>query len=331
MKVLVTGGTGFTGKALVKRLLDDGHRVVAMDYKEGLKTDELREWGAEVVIGSVTDKAVVEQAMQGVERVHHLAAAFREMNVPDSYYREVNVGGTENVLAAARAAGVRRFIYCSTCGVHGNVDDPPGGEDAPIQPADYYQQTKYEAEPVVLRYHAEGLPCVILRPAAIYGPGDPERFAMIYKRVATGRFPMFGNGKTFYHPLYIDNLVDAFMLAMQDGKGDGQAYLIADEDYVEIEDLVRRVGKALGVDVKIPHYPVWPVVLAGHVCEKLCKPLRVTPPIFPRRVDWFRQNRAFKIDKARRDLGYKPAVGLDEGLKRTAEWYLQEGIVTLDG
>ena len=94
MKVLVTGGTGFTGKALVRRLLDAGHKVVALDYKEGLKTQELRDWGSEVVIGSVTDKDVVSRCMKGVEVVHHLAAAFRELNVPNSYYDEVNVGGT---------------------------------------------------------------------------------------------------------------------------------------------------------------------------------------------------------------------------------------------
>lgn len=325
MKILVTGGTGFTGKALVRRLLDQGHEVVALDYKEGLKTQELRDWGAQVVLGSVTDKEVVRRAMDGVEVVHHLAAAFREMNVPDSYYWEVNVGGTRNVLEAAREQGVRKLIYCSTCGVHGNIDNPPGGEDAPIQPADYYQRTKYEAEPLVREYHERGLPSVILRPAAIYGPGDPERFFLIYRRVARGRFPMFGNGKTYYHPLYIDNLVDAFVLAMRDGVGDGEAYLIADEEYVEIEDLVRRVARSLGVEVRMPHYPVWPVVAAGHVVEKVCRPFGVTPPIFPRRVDWYRQNRAFKIDKAKRDLGYQPAVGLDEGLRRTAEWYRQEG------
>jgi len=97
---------------------------------------------------------------------------------------------------------------------------------------------------------------VILRPAAIYGHGDPERFHMIFKRVASGRFLMFGNGRTLYHPLYIDNLVDAFMLAMEPGKGDGQAYLIADEEYVRIEDLVQGAAKALGVAVAIPHLPV---------------------------------------------------------------------------
>lgn len=325
MKILVTGGTGFTGKALVLRLLREGHQVTVLDYKEGLKTDELRRAGAEVVIGSVTDPELCRRCARGMEVVQHLAAAFREMNVAQQYYWNVNVQGTRNMLEAAREANVKKFIYCSTCGVHGNIDNPPGGEDAPIQPADYYQRTKFEAEPIVLEYVAKGMPGLIIRPAAIYGPGDPERFKMIFKRVASGSFPMFGRGQTLYHPLYIDNLVDVFMLAMEPGKGVGQAYLIADEEYVAIEDLVRRVGKALGVEVRVNHYPILPLVVAGHVCEKLCAPFKITPPIFPRRVDWYRQNRAFKIDKAKRELGYAPRVGLDEGLRATAEWYRKEG------
>jgi nucleoside-diphosphate-sugar epimerase len=325
VRILVTGGTGFTGKALVKRLLDEGHQVVALDYKEGLKTEELRSWGAEVVIGSVTDRDVVRRCMKGVEVVQHLAAAFRELNVPERHYWDVNVGGTRICLEEAKAAGVRKFIYCSTCGVHGNVKNPPTDEGHNIDPADYYQQTKYEAEPIVAEFFRGGLATVILRPAAIYGPGDPERFFMIYRRVARGTFPMLGSGKTLYHPLYIDNLVDAHVLAMAPGRGDGKVYLIADEEYVAIEDLVRRVAKAMGVGVRIPHYPVWPVVVAGHVVEKLCKPFGITPPIFPRRVDWYRQNRAFDIGAAKRDLGYAPAVGLDEGLRRTYLWYKAEG------
>lgn len=327
MKIFVTGATGFTGKALIRRLLDDGHQVIGLDYKEGHKTAELRGWGAELIIGSVTDPQVVRHCMQGVDVVQHLAAAFREMNVPESHYYDVNVTGTRNVLAAAFEAKVRKFVYCSTCGVHGNVDDPPGGEDAPIQPADYYQQTKYEAEPIVLEYVRRGLKATIIRPAAIYGPGDPERFYLIYRRVAKGWFPMIGSGRTYYHPLYIDNLVDALILAMDESKGNGEAYLIADEEYVAIEDLVRRVGRVMNVDLKVRRFPVWPVVAAGHVVEKVCKPLGINPPIFPRRVDWYRQNRAFRIDKAKRELGYRPAVSLDDGLRRTYEWYRSEGLV----
>jgi nucleoside-diphosphate-sugar epimerase len=324
MNILVTGGTGFTGKALVKRLLEEKHEVVVLDNKEGLKTDEIRRWGAQVVIGSVTDREVVRKAMEGVDFVFHLAAAFRELNVPPSYYREVNFGGTKIVLEEAAAQKVKKFVYCSTCGVHGNIRKPPAAEDAPIIPADYYQQTKYEAEPLVNDYFRRGMKTVILRPAAIYGPGDPERFFMIFKRVVKGKFPMFGDGRTLYHPLYIDNLVDAFLLVMAEGKGDGQTYLIADEKYVEIEKLVREVAKAMDVEVRIRHYPFLPLLLVGHVVEKLCKPFRITPPIFPRRVDWYRQNRAFDIGKAKREIGYRPRVSLAEGLRRTAEWYRSE-------
>jgi nucleoside-diphosphate-sugar epimerase len=325
MRVLVTGGTGFTGTALVTRLLDEGHAVVALDYKEGLQCEALRARGAEVIIGSVTDRQVVERSMRDIEFVFHLAAAFRELNVPNSFYDDVNVQGTRVVLDAARTRGVRKFVYCSTCGVHGNVDHPPADEDAPIQPADYYQRTKYEAEPLVKRDAGPSMERVILRPAAIYGPGDPERFFMIFKRVAKGSFPMFGNGRTLYHPLYVDNLVDAFLLCMPEGVGNGREYLIADEQYYPIEEIVRAVARALDVPVRIPHYPVWPVVAVGHVVEKICKPLGVVPPIFPRRVDWYRQNRAFNIGRAKRELRFAPRIELEEGLRRTGAWYRRMG------
>lgn len=327
MKTLVTGGTGVTGSALVRRLLDDGRAVVVLDNKEGYKTDELRQRGAEVVIGTITDTATVARCMEGVEVVHHVAAAFREMHLPDRDYAEINIEGTRIVAAAALSQGVRKFVYCSTCGVHGDVKRPPATEDSPIAPSDYYQRTKYEGELVTLAHHERGLPSTILRPNAIFGPGDPGRYYMIFKRVQKGSFPMFGSGKTLYHSLYIDNLVDAFMLAEQPGLGLGQAYLIADEHHVEIEDLVRRVARAMGTKVKIPHYPIWPLVVAGHVVEKACKPFGISPPIFPRRVDWFRLDRAFDVGKAKRELGYNPKIGLDEGLRRAYAWYRAEGML----
>jgi nucleoside-diphosphate-sugar epimerase len=326
MRILVTGGTGFTGAALVRRLLSQGHSVLALDYKEGIQDAELSESGAELVHGSVTDADLVDRCMSGAEAVFHLAAAFRELDVPESHYDDVNVEGTRIVLEAASRHGVSQFIYCSTCGVHGNIENPPAGEDAPITPADYYQRTKYEAEPLVAAFHGkDGMETVILRPAAIYGPGDPERFYMLFKRAAKGWFPMFGDGKTLYHPLYIDNLIDALLLCLEPGKATGRAYLIADEEYWTIEELVKKVGQALDVDLKIRHLPLTPLVVAGHVTEIICRPLGVAPPIFPRRVDWYRQNRAFDISRAKQELGYAPQIGIDEGLRRTAAWYRQNG------
>jgi nucleoside-diphosphate-sugar epimerase len=325
MRILVTGGTGFTGTALVRRLLDAGHAVVTLDYKEGLQSEVLRSRGAQLITGSVTDPGAVDRCMEKVDLVFHLAAAFRELNVPNSFYDEVNVGGTRIVLEAARRHGARKFVYCSTCGVHGNVDRPPANEDAPIKPADYYQRTKYEAEAIVLDRMGQGMETLVIRPTAIYGPGDPERFFMIFKRVANGTFPMFGSGRTLYHPLYIDNLVDAFLLCLRPGVGRGRAYLIADQDYYPIEEIVQAVARALDVPVRIPHYPILPVVALGHLVEKICRPLGVTPPIFPRRVDWYRQNRAFDISRARTELGFVPRISLEEGLRRTGAWYREMG------
>jgi nucleoside-diphosphate-sugar epimerase len=138
---------------------------------------------------------------------------------------------------------------------------------------------------------------------------------------------MFGSGKVLYHPLYIDNFMDAFVLAMEPGRGAGQAYLIADQEYLTIEHLVRRAAAAMGQEFRFRYFPVWPVVAAGHVVETLCKPFGIEPPLHPRRVDWYRQDRAFKIDKARRDLGYVPRVGLDEGLRRACQWYREQGML----
>jgi len=325
MKILVTGGTGFTGKALIRRLLHDGHSIVALDNKEGINTDELRDWGAEVIIGSVTDKELVKSLMPGMEVVFHIAAAFRELNVDDNYYEEVNIEGTRNVVNAAQLHAVQKVVVCSTCGVHGNVDNPPAAEDAPIAPADYYQRTKYEGELVALEAHKKGLNVTVLRPAAIYGPGDPDRFGMIFRRVNKHFFPIFGDGQALYHPLYIDNFIDALIAVMQPDVGNGEVYLIADEQYLTTTELVNKVAAALDTRVRLVRFPFWPVRMVSQVVEKACKPLNIVPPIFPRRVDWYKQNRAFDISKAKREIGYKPSIGLDEGLRKTAEWYKNEG------
>ena len=325
MRILVTGGTGFTGAALVWRLLKDGHSVSVLDKQPGLAAEQLLEGGAEIAYGSVTDREAVAKSIAGAEVVMHVAAAFRETGAPDSLYKSVNVEGTRIVVEEAKRVGARKLVYCSTQGIHGNIDNPPGDENSPVRPEDYYQQTKFEGEQMVRATAAPDLEYTILRPTAIYGPGDPERFVMIYRRVVKGRFPMFGSGKTFYHPVYIDNLVDAFVLAMDPGVGAGEAYIIGDEEYLSIEELVRKVARAIDVEFSVPHLPIGPLIVAGHICERVCKPFGINPPIFPRRVDWFRQVRAFRIDKAKRDLGYNPRVGLDEGLRKTGEWYREFG------
>lgn len=321
MNILVTGGTGFTGAALVLKLLEDGHAVRSLDYQEGILLNDLKRAGAEVVIGSITDSEMVDTVMENIDVVFHLAAAFRELNVPDSHYYDVNVNGTQHVMDAAVKHKVKKVVYCSTQGVHGHIADPPGDENSSIAPADYYQETKYLGEEVVNRYPQTTMRSTIIRPTAIYGPGDPGRFLMIYKWAKRGFFPMFGKGGTYYHPVYIDNLVDAFLLSMDVDTGNGKTYIIGDDQYLSIKELVIKTGKAMELDINVVHLPLIPLIAAGHICERACKPFGIVPPIFPRRVDWYRQVRAFSIEKARAELGYEPIVDIDAGLKKTADWY----------
>ncbi|MBN1493539.1 MAG: NAD-dependent epimerase/dehydratase family protein [Candidatus Omnitrophica bacterium] len=325
MKILVTGGTGFTGHHLVRRLVHDGHQVRSLDNQEGLFDKELKSLGVEIIYGSVTDKDAVERAMEGCEIVFHLAAAFRGVDLPKAVYWSVNVEGTRIVCNAAMNAGVKRLIYCSTEGVHGKVDITPADENAPINPKDYYEFSKYEGEKVVKEFKGNGLTTVILRPTAIYGPGDPGRFLMIFKQVKKGYFPMFGSGKITYHPVYIDNLVDAFMESMVSATAVGNAYLIGDEHYYSLIDLVTYVGKVMNKKFKFIYAPYWLLLWVSCACEWVCKPFGITPPLFKRRAEWYWENRGFSNKKAAQDLGYTPRIGIEEGLKRTYEWYVSNG------
>ncbi len=324
MQTLVTGGTGFTGSHLVRRLLGRGHAVRVLDDVPGLFAEELRGRGADLTLGSVTDARLVDGVMCGVEQVFHLAAVFRKINLPRQVYHDVNATGTRIAGEAALRHGVTAFVNCSTQGVHGDIKSPPGDEDSPIQPEDYYQQTKYEGEQALAPLVDQGLPVTTLRPMAIYGPGDPARFLFLFRAVKRGRFLMFGDGQTLYHPLYIDNLVDAFELAASH-PGRGEAYLIGDAQYYALNDLVEAVATAMGQSIRITHLPFAPLWVASAICEAVCMPLGIEPPLFRRRADWFRQNRAFRIERARRALGYEPKVDLPTGLARAAVWYRDHG------
>ncbi len=328
MRILITGATGFTGSALTEELLEAGHQVVGLDNQPGMRFEELKGRGAELHLGSVTDGPLLDRLASGCDRIYHLAAAFRRINLPRRVYWDVNVEGTRRVLEAAEKARVPRVLYCSTCGVHGNVEHPPADESAPIAPADWYQETKWEGEKVCQEYLEKGMWITIVRPAAIFGPGDPERFVMLYRRAAKGRFIMVGDGRTHYHPCYIRHLTRAMLQAMESDATRGRAYLIADKASLPIEELVRRIGLVLGKQVRFIRVPYRPMFLVAWLCELLWKPLKSDPPLFRRRLDWFIQNRSFKIDAARKDFGYDPDIPLDDCLRETGRWYLAQGLIS---
>jgi nucleoside-diphosphate-sugar epimerase len=326
MKVLVTGGTGFVGSHLVRRLLSRGHEVTTLDRSPGLFDDELRALGATMLSGSVTDAADVDRAVAGQEVVYHLASPFGDILEPDAAYWAIEVDGTRNVLEASGRHGVRRVVHCSTQGVHGIIADPPGDEDSPIAPRDYYCYSKAEGEKVVRDFLARGMDVVVVRPTSVYGPGDTRGWLKLYRMVGTGWFLMIGDGRTYNHPVYVENLVDLFELVAVAPQARGRTYLAGDEQAVTLSELVSSVAAAAGCNVRIVRFPWYGAALAcASVIEAAGRHLGFSPPVFRRRLSWFKTNRAFRIDRAREELGYTPRVGLQEGLRRTAKWYRIQG------
>jgi nucleoside-diphosphate-sugar epimerase len=164
----------------------------------------------------------------------------------------------------------------------------------------------------------------VVRPGAIYGPGE-TRLLKLFRAIARGRYAIVGSGRPFYHPVYIDDLVQGFLLAMTRPEAAGEAFIVAGPSYVSQRELAALVARHTGGTVLPFRVPAWPLVAAGAVCEALCVPLRIDPPLHRRRVEFWVKSRAFSIEKARRVLGYRPAVDLDEGIARTAAWYRQAG------
>ena len=324
--VLVTGATGFTGGHLARHLACSGYQVRAL-VRDLERAGQLQAQGIELARGDVCDPASLSQAMIGIETVYHIAASFRQENVTRQDMWAVNAQGVQNMLDAAIGAGVKRFVHCSTVGVHGDVRNPPADEETAYGPGDTYQESKTAGEKIARQYMAEGrLPIVVFRPGGIYGPGD-RRFLKLFRSIKKRRFVMIGSGKVLYQLVYIDDLVDGIVRCGTADKAIGNVYILTGEAAITLNELVVAIARIVGAPAPRWRVPVTPVYLAGYLCEVMCKPLGIEPPLYRRRVDFFRKDRAFSVEKARRELAYKPAVDLKTGLRRTAEWYEAQGLM----
>ncbi len=331
MRVLITGGTGFIGTALSLAYLKDGHEVVVLAREatpaERENAAELRAAGGRIIVASITDADPVRRALEGVNIVHHIAAAMREANIPDSVFWETNVQATERLLKASRDVGVRRFVYCSSIGAFGKSPPKPATEATPCEPVDIYQKTKKAAEELCLRYRAEtGFPISIVRPAEVYGPRD-RRLLKLFRAVAARKFVMIGAGRNEHHLVYVDDLVSGMRLAEEKDGALGEIFVLAGERSIETQGLVRTIAEVLEVAPPTLQIPLGPVVAAAVVCEAVCRPFGIQPPIYPRRVDFFRSDFSFDISKAKRLLDYRPQFDLPAGLKSTAQAYRARGLM----
>jgi nucleoside-diphosphate-sugar epimerase len=326
-RVFVTGAGGFAGFALALSLARRGQRVRGLVHSPA-RAAALAAAGVEAVAGDVRDASLVREALEGVDVVYHLAAVFRRAGVPDSEYHSVHVDATRQLVEASADAGVRRVVHCSTVGVHGDVNhEEPVAEDAPFNPMDIYQQTKLEGEWMARETaRRTGIPLTVVRPSPIYGPGD-RRLVKLIGGIAKRRFWLVGDGSPHFQMVYIDDLVEGFRLAAETPGAAGRTYIISGSEAPTLQELVTEIADVAQVPPPRLRLPLRPFAAAAALCERLCVPLRIEPPIYRRRVSFFTSNRWFDTTRAGKELGYVPRMRLHSGLQRTLSSYRRLGWV----
>jgi 3beta-hydroxy-Delta5-steroid dehydrogenase / steroid Delta-isomerase len=334
-RVLVTGGSGFVGANLVTTLLDRGHRVRSCDRAPSPLPEHPQ---LEVLQGDITDTAVCAAAVDGIDTVFHTAAIIELMGgaaVTDEYRQRsfaVNVGGTENLVHAGQAAGVKRFVYTSSNSVvMGGQNIAGGDETLPYTRRfnDLYTETKVVAERFVLSQNGIGgiLTCAI-RPSGIWGRGDQTVFRKLFESVVAGHVKvLIGRKSARLDNSYVHNLIHGFILAAQHlvpgGTAPGQAYFINDAEPINMFEFARPVMEACGENwprVRV-NGPLARAAMTGW--QRMHFRFGIPAPLLePLAVERLYLDNYFSIEKARRDLGYEPLVTTETALSECLPYYV---------
>ena len=324
-QALVTGATGFVGPYLIKALLSEGVSVRAL-VRNLQKAEELNLPDVEFIQGDIRDPLSLIPAMADIHTVYHLAATFRAENISEKELNDINILGTKNMLEAAAEANVKRFVHCSTVGVHGVPENPPAAENAPYKADNHVAISKRKGEQIAIEFMQDGkLPVTVIRTGpGIYGPGD-TRYLKLFKGIKKKRFVMFGSGEIQYQLVFVEDLVQGLILAGTKESAVGEVFILTGDYSISLNQLVEMVANIVGVQPPKLRFPVMPLYYAGYLCEIICKPFGISPPLYRRRVDFFRNSRSFSIEKAKEKLGFAPQVSYEDGLQRTANWYKEMG------
>jgi nucleoside-diphosphate-sugar epimerase len=326
--VLVTGGTGFLGRALVKRLLDQGRmvRILARTQSENFTHERIQFFR-----GSLTDTDVVNNACKQCHTVFHVAAKVGVFGKYDDFY-ETNVLGTQTIISACKKNAVRRLIYTSTPSVVYNGQNIVNADESlPLTTAcpSPYPLTKAIAEKFVLDSNSLTLGTVALRPHLIWGIGDTQLIPRVIARADSGRLKIIGSGKNKVDMVHIENVVDAHLLAEISSRALGNAYFITNDEPVFlwewINNLLMRLGKNQ-INQKIP-LPLGLVL--GSLAETVWNlfSLKGEPPLTRFIAAELAKDHWFNISAAKRDLNYSPKVSMKEGTESLVTSLLADGLL----
>jgi nucleoside-diphosphate-sugar epimerase len=321
MTILVTGATGFLGSALTRELLKQKHevRILARDVD---KARTLFGEAVTIIPGEITDVTQVQQAVDGVSIVYHLVGRLYHPSVPTELYRMTHVEGTRILLAACQEQPqLQSIVHCSTTGVHGVTGPTPAAEDAPYAPTNPYEATKLESELLALQAHREqGLPVSVVRPGLVYGPGDIHLLGF-FASIKKGLFRVIDGGSALLHPIYIDDMTQAFLLCAEQPQAIGRSYNIAGSSQVTIRQLATAIARTLGKELPGGSIPLWLANLASDIFAVIPGFAGERAPLTRSRVQFLTHSRVYNTGRAQIELGFQPQVDLDTGMQQTAQWY----------
>ena len=330
--LLVTGATGLVGSHVAEEARRRGIRTRAL-VRHDADAELLRSWGVEITPGDMTDAGSLLAAADGATIVVHCAAKVGDWGPVDGY-REVNVRGLEHLLDAAETRGeLRRFVHISSLGVYEARDHHGTDESEPpsTRGIDGYTLTKVEAEQLVLRHVAEkSLPAVVLRPGFIYGPRDRTVLPRLLDKLQRRQVKFLGSGQQLMNNTYVGNLVQAVFKAIQQESGVGEVYNITDGRLVSKREFITTIAEQAGYPVPTGAVPLGVARVLARGMEGLWKLLgkREAPLLSNARIKFLGLNLDFAIGKARRELGYEPQVDFTEAMRRTIDWFRDQGVVT---
>jgi len=323
MEILITGGNGFLGRNLIKALQErgDSARVLALSTED---TAWLEECGVAVYRGDIRESNMLTVPMRGVDTVFHLAGMMGLWRSMQDYFA-VNVTGTENVCQAALTAGARRLIHVSSWTVYGMNLGRPVTEDDPLEPLDEpYTITKAEGDRLVQRMIAEEhLPATIVRPGTIFGPGDRLNFGRMADRIRAGKGIIIGSGNNAVPLVYVTDMVQGLLLALDSERAVGKAYNISNDQVLTQKVFLSTIAQEIGVKTPRIHVPYYPLYAAAYAAERIAtfSNDRIPPFVTRHGVKLYGADNRLSIDKARRELGYAPKVPLIEAVRITCDWY----------
>ncbi len=327
MTVLVTGATGFLGSALVMELVKQKQPVRVLARDEGKARAQFGDAidAIDIVVGEITDAAQVQRAVEGATVVYHFAGRLYHPSTPAELYYRTHVEGTRILLDACKDAGrqsrLQRIVHCSTTGVHGVTGKTPAAEDAPFAPTNPYEETKLQGELLALKaWKEDGLPVSVARPGLVYGPGDLHLLGF-FSSIQKGRPCLIDGGKALIHPIYIDDMTAAFLLCAERPQAVGHSYNFAGDTPVSFRELATAIARSLGKPLPGGDIPRWLANFASDIFALVPGMKGENAPLTRSRVKFLTNSRVYDIGRARSDLGFAPAVSLEEGMRRSAEWY----------